>query len=176
MIERSALLAAALIGGCAVPTAYVPRTVARGEITLRYRGAHFEAWAGGARVARGLRWRGLSNYVGCVREAKSHADEARDAGARALGFSVAGGVLGGLALGGLLGTIDETNRWDWFSAGVAAGGLGLIFVGVGRLSRNGANGHAVDAINYYNDAVGSLGATCSDLRYPPPTGPSPPAQ
>jgi hypothetical protein len=172
-MRRRAWLAATLIAGCAAPTSYTPRVVARGEVTLRYRDAHFEAWAGGEQIARGLRWRGLSRYVACVPAAKSHADQAASAGNRAVGFSIAGGILGGLAIGGLIGAVDEQNRWDWLGAGLATAGVGLVFVGIGRLSRNSANGHAVDAINFYNDSVGSLGATCADLRYPAPAGPQP---
>jgi hypothetical protein len=163
-----------LLAGCAESTSYVPRVVARGEVTLRYRDG-FEAWAGGVPIARGLRWRGLESYVGCVASAREHAAAAANAGDRAIGFSIAGGILGGLAIGGLIGVIDEGHRWEWLGAGLGSATLGAIFAGSGRLYRNRANGHAVDAINFYNDAVGSLGATCADLRYPPPAGPAPPA-
>jgi hypothetical protein len=149
--------------------------VARGEITLGYQGLHFEARAAGRELARGLRWRGLSDYVACVPAAKEHADEAEASGKLALGFSISGGILGGLAVGGIVGVADEANRWAWLGSGLGAAALGAIFAGVGRLYRNRANGHAVDAINFYNDAVGSLGATCADLQYPPPAGDTPPA-
>jgi hypothetical protein len=172
-VKRAALIAlASLIAGCAENTAYVPRVVARGEVTLRYDGG-FEAWAEGRRIARGLRWRGLSSYVGCVPPAREHAEAAAASGERAVGLSIAGGVLGGLAIGGLIGVIDENNRWAWLGAGLGSAVLGAILAGTGRLEHNRANGHAVDAINYYNDAVGSLGATCADLTYPPPTVPTP---
>lgn len=175
-MRRALAIALALsLAGCAENTVYVPRVVARGEVTLRYRGG-FEAWAGGRRIARGLDWRGLAPYVGCVPAAREHAEAAAAYGRRALGFSVTGGVLGGLAVGGLLGVIDEPNRWAWLGSGLGAAVLGAIFAGAGRLHRNLANGHAVDAINFYNDAVGSLGATCADLTYPAPTPlPAPPA-
>ena len=161
------------LGGCAENTLYVPRVVARGEITLRYRGG-FEAWAAGQPVAHGLRWRGLPTYVGCVPAARQDADDAARAGDRALGFSIVGGILGGLGVAGLVGVVDEANRWAWLGSGLGSAVLGAVFAGAGRLFRNRANGHAVDAINRYNDAVGSLGATCADLTYPPPAGPGPP--
>jgi hypothetical protein len=168
------LLVLLLCAGCAGPTLYTPRVVARGEITLRYRGVHFEAHAGGQEIARGLDWDGLSEYVRCVQLAREHAHQAHAAGQRALGFSIAGGILGGLGAAGIIGVIDETNRWAWLGSGLGAAVLGAVFAGVGRLSRNQANGHAVDAINFYNDAVGSLGATCADPTYPPPAGETPP--
>jgi hypothetical protein len=173
----AALLTVTLAGGalgCAGNSAYVPRVVARGEITLRY-GDGFEAWAGGQRVSHGLRWRGLPSYVSCVPAARENADEAARAGDRALGFSIVGGILGGLGAGGIIGVVDEANRWAWLGAGLGTAVVGAVFAGAGRLYRNRANGHAVDAINQYNDAVGSLGATCADLTYPPPAGPAPPA-
>ena len=172
-MKRAAVIALLLLAGCAENTAYVPRVVARGEITLRYDGG-FEAWAENRRIARGLRWRGLAHYVNCVPQAREHANEAAKAGDRALGLSIAGGILGGVAIGGLVGVVDEANRWAWLGTGLGTAVLGAIFAGTGRLARNQANGHAVDAINFYNDAVGSLGATCADLTYPPPAQPQPP--
>ena len=170
----AATLVLALVSGCAGDSAYVPRVVARGELTLRYHGA-FEAWAGSKRVSRGLRWRGLERYVGCVAEAREHAIAAAKSGDLALGLSIAGGILGGLGAAGLIGVADETNRYAWLGAGLGAAVIGAILAGTGRLYRNRANGHAVDAINFYNDAVGSLGATCADLTYPPPAAPPPAA-
>jgi hypothetical protein len=164
---------AALVSACAGPTEYVPHVVARGEVTLQYRGARFEAWAGGKELARGLGWRGLSAYVGCVPLAKWHAETAARDGRMALGFSIVGGILGGIGAAGLIGLADANHRWIWFGSGVGVAAVGFVFAGVGRLERNRANGHAVDAINYYNDAVGSLGATCADLTYPAPAGPAP---
>jgi hypothetical protein len=52
--------------------------------------------------------------------------------------------------------------------------LGVVFSSVGAKLRLEADGKAVDAMNYYNDAVGSLGATCNDLRFPPPSDFAPP--
>lgn len=170
---RAALaLLLVVCAGCA-ETRYVPRVVARGELTLRYHGG-YEMWAGGRRVARGLGWAGLAEYVGCVGVARGHAEAARRAGRAAVALSVAGGTLGVLALGGLTGLADTDHQWAWLGGGLAAAGVGVALAATGRLMRNRANGNAVDAMNEYDDAVGALGATCADLRYPPPAGPAPP--
>jgi hypothetical protein len=168
-----AVILCVTVGGCAASSSYVPQVTARGEIVLRYDNA-FEAWSAGKRVARGLRWRGLTDFVRCVPPARDEARGAEAAGARAIGFSAVGGALGVLALGGLYGLADTNHEWQWLGAGLGSAAAGLLFASLGRMSRNIANGRAVDAINLYNDAVGSLGATCSDLRYPPPAGPVPP--
>jgi hypothetical protein len=39
--------------------------------------------------------------------------------------------------------------------------LGLLLVGGGAQAKVNANGHAVDAVNHYNDAVGSRGGSCA---------------
>ncbi|HNN97929.1 MAG TPA: hypothetical protein PKI03_36950, partial [Pseudomonadota bacterium] len=53
--------------------------------------------------------------------------------------------------------------------------VGLTLSIVSWRLKNHANGHAHDAVNFYNDSVGSLGATCDDLSYPSPVGPAPAA-
>lgn len=166
-------LAGAVGGGCA-STQYTPRVVARGELTLRYDGG-FEAWGGGRKVASGLTWIGLSDYVRCAPQAKEQADSARGSGVGAVVSSVLAGGLGVAALGGLYGLADERNQWTWLGAGLGAAAGGLVFGVLAQALKNSANGHAADAVNYYNDQVGSLGATCDDLVYPPSAGEAPPA-
>ncbi len=173
---RGAALAL-VVGGCAQQTAYVPRAVARGEVTLRYHES-YAAWAGGRKVAQGLSWSGLSHYVGCVPEARQHAAAAESNGRAARSLSLFGNILGAAALGGLAGFIDRKHEWAWLGAGVGSAVVGVSFAGTSRLLRNRANGHAVDAINYYNDAVGAQGATCADPHVSPadeaaPTAPPP---
>jgi hypothetical protein len=46
------------------------------------------------------------------------------------------------------------------AAGLGGAITGVVLAAIGRHEKNVANGHAVDAMNYYNDAVGSLGGTC----------------
>jgi len=162
-MKRLLTVAALALTSCAVPTAYTARLVARAELTLRYQRLHFVAYAAGREVAHGLRWRGLDAFVACVPDARRNAVEAARAGDRALGFSVAGGLLGGLAPVGLVGIADAQNRWAWLGSGIGAAVVGVVFAAIGRLERNAANGHAVDAINFYDDAVGSLGKSCTDV-------------
>ena len=159
------------LAGC-VSTQYTPQVVARGELTLQNRDG-LEMRAAGRRVARALSWNGLDRYVGCVPPAREHAVAARQNGRASTALAVLGGTFGVLALGGLVGIADRDHLWQWLGGGVGAGALGAIFAGTSQLLRNRANGHAVDAMNYYNGAVGSLGATCEDLRYPPSAGTAP---
>jgi hypothetical protein len=162
-----------LVVGCA-STYYTPQLVARGELTLQSRRG-LEMQAGGRVVARATSWNGLDKYVGCVAQAREHAVSAGNNGRAATAMAVIGGTLGVLAVGGLVaGLVDRDHLWEWLGGGVGSGVLGAVFSGTSYLLRNRANGHAVDALNYYNDAVGSLGATCDDLRYPPSSGPAPP--
>jgi hypothetical protein len=48
-----------------------------------------------------------------------------------------------------------------FTAGIAVEVLGLVLGAVGRSYKTDANGHAVDAVNHYNDSVGSQGGSCA---------------
>lgn len=163
-----------MTGGCAYQTHYDPQIVARGELTLRYRG-RFEMYAGGRKVSQGLGWRGLREFVACVPEAEQHARKAQDEGSAAIAMSAMGATLGVLALGGFAGFAVEDQKyvWPFVGGGLGVATLGTVFAGLSRLYKNRANGQAVDAMNFYNDRVGSLGATCEDLRYPAPVGPAP---
>lgn len=168
------LVASALgLGGCGT-TLYSPQVVARGELTLRYDHG-FELVAGNQRVSSGVAYNGLAHYVRCVPAAHEHARSAQRNGGAAITLSVLGSVIGLGGLIGLVGIWDRDNLAKWLGGGV---GLGAVGATLGTLSwryKNHANGHAVDAMNYYNDSVGSLGATCDDLRYPEPAGPAPEA-
>jgi hypothetical protein len=164
------MLACMIAAGCAT-THYEPQLVARGELTLRYQDG-FEVWAGGAPVARGLRWEGLPAFVRCVPAARAQAEQAVRAGRAAVALSWLGGILGVAGFGGLVGAVadgEQDHLGYWLGAGVGAAVAGTLLAGFGRLYKNRANGHAVDATHFYNDAVGSLGATCDDLRYPSPS-------
>ena len=172
-------IAALLVGavaslGCAT-TQYSPQLVARGELTLRYHG-RFEMMAGNRMVARGLLWNGLADYVRCVPAAKDQADKAARDGMASLALSITGGIFGVLPIGALIGFgVDYPNNVGaWLGTGVGLAVVGVVLAGVGRKLKNSANGHAVDALNFYNDSVGSLGATCDDLRYPAPLAPEAP--
>lgn len=108
----SCCLAAAL-GGCGIH-AYVPRYVARGELTVR--GDDY----------------GVQFY-----------------GVQPAGFSL-------LVHEGVSPRVFATG------VGTTAAALGSVTL------RHRSLGHAIDSMNYYNDQVGSLGATCEDLRYARP--------
>ena len=168
-----AAVVAVAVAGCA-DTRYDARIVARGELTLRYHHATYGMWAGGRQVSRGLEWDGLEAYVACVDEAREHARQAHEAGRAVLPLAIIGGSLGVLSLGGLVGLADKDHEWAWLGGGLAVAGLGVALAATARLERNQANGHAVDAMSFYNDRVGALGATCADLRYPAPADAAPP--
>jgi hypothetical protein len=68
--------------------------------------------------------------------------------------------LGGLALR------DENPEAMWISltSGIATALVGITISGVSRRKGHQANGHAIDALNYYNDAVGARGGQCDRAR------------
>lgn len=169
-------LCPALLGCGSGKTYYQPAVTARGELTLRYEN-EFQLYAGGQRVATGHRYSGLPHFVRCVPKASSHALTATSDGATGSTLSTLGIAFGVLGLGGFAGLAyydkDPGLMLGILGAGIGAGVLGVVLAGVSRGFKNSANGHAADAMNYYNDAVGSLGASCDDLVYPPPAGPEP---
>jgi hypothetical protein len=83
-------------------------------------------------------------------------------------MTIVASTLAVASVGSLAGLADEQHEVIWLGAGVGTAGLAVLAGGLSRLLRNRANGQAVDAMNIYNDSVGSLGATCDDLTYPPP--------
>lgn len=168
----SSVLAVTTAGGCAT-TQYNPDLVARGELTLRYQ-AGFQIYAGRDPLASGPTYRGLEHYVRCVPQAREHAQKASSSGRAAIATSVLGGVFGAAGLMALVGLYDTDHLGAWLAGGLGSSSVGLVFSILSYRKKNHANGHAIDSLNFYNDAVGSLGATCDDLRYPAPAGPAPP--
>ncbi len=166
-LSRGALgalgLSALVLAGCGSGfTAVEPRVLAPHELTLRYDN-EFQIHSPEGIVATGVRYDGLTDYVGCVPDAERHAIAAESAGDTAVGLTVSGIVLGVGGIGGLAGLAYQ-NKPD-VMAGLLLGGLGveilgLVLTAVGRATKVDANGHAVDAVNYYNDAVGSRGGRC----------------
>ncbi|MRG96135.1 hypothetical protein [Polyangium spumosum] len=174
-----------LLAGCGSGfSAVEPRVLAPHELTLRYDN-EFQVHSPQGVVATGVRYRGLVEYVGCVPDAERHALAAESAGDTAVGLTVAGLTLGVGGAAGLAGLAFQDNpelMWGLMLGGLGAEVLGLVLTGVGRATRIDAHGHAVDAMNYYNDAVGSLGGRCGPrgaemprTQYvdapAPPTGP-----
>ena len=157
-----------LLSGCSSAlTTYTPKLVARGELTLRYDDG-LQIWAGKNRLTDAPAFEGLSDYVRCVPEAREHAESAESDGQAAIGTGITGGVLGVGSLSGLSGLAfiedDEAKMWALFGTGIAIGLLGITFALISRNLKNTANGHAVDALNYYNDEVGYYGGSCDRVR------------
>jgi predicted lipid-binding transport protein (Tim44 family) len=173
-----AAVALLALSGCgSAATAYAPRYVAPGELTLRYDDG-LEIYAGRGFLTDSPDFDGLSDFVRCVPRAAEHAHTAEEQGSAAIGTNIAGVTLGIGGLGGLSGLAylgdNDSLGIALLGTGVAVGLLGLSMVLVSRSLRNSANGHAVDATNYYNDRVGAFGGSCDRpaRRAPqPPAGP-----
>lgn len=164
-------LFAVLLCSCAQST-YVPQSVAQGEIALRVRGSGFEMWAGGpargrrvARTATG--YAGLDRYVECIPEALKHARLARAFGR---GGQAASGMTTIFAAAGIslfiahvvlsYGPDGDPHGLD--RGTLTLGGLGIATALTAIPLYNQANGNALDAVNYYNDKIGSAGGSCSN--------------
>lgn len=168
-----ALVAAGLVvlTGCtSASTIYAPRFVARGELTLRYDDG-VEIYAGKKRLTDAPGFGGLADYTRCVPRALEHAEAAESDGGAAIGTGIAGSIIGVSGLGGLSGLAfldsDKPLAFSLLGTGVAVGLIGMTLALVSRSMKNSANGHAVDAVNYYNDEVGFYGGSC-DFKAPKP--------
>ncbi|WP_438024255.1 hypothetical protein [Sorangium sp. So ce233] len=170
------VLGSTLLGCSSGHTMYTPRVVARGELTATY-DEGFTLWAGGRKVAESYHYDGLERFVRCVPEAREHARQASESGRSATTLSTFGVVLGLGSLGGFSGLYfhdkNEAAMGVILGTGVAVAVTAVVLGALSRQGKENAHGHAFDAMNHYNDAVGSLGATCDDLTYPPPAGPAP---
>jgi hypothetical protein len=157
----SALLLASLAGCGTTTTTYTPRFSAPSELHLRYRSA-LEIWAGDRKVAESSAYAGLAVHVACVPEARRHAEQAQSSGHSAHVFSWLGGSLAVVGLGGLtaIAVEDSGAQIALVTTGLALEVLGLISAGVGYGARKKADGNALDAVNFYNDAVASDNASC----------------
>jgi hypothetical protein len=158
-------------GGCgSASSVYTPKLVARGELTLRYDDG-VEVYAGRKRLADAPGFGGLASYVSCVPRALEHAEAAESDGAAAIGTGFAGAVLGVSGLGGLAGLAfldtDKPLAFSLLGSGVAVGLVGITLALISRGLKNSANGHATDAVNYYNDDVGFHGGSCSFEKLEP---------
>ena len=175
-MKRALLVLALAAAGCGGKTGYVPKVVAHSELTMRYDDG-LEIWTGHRMLTKAPGFEGLTHHVRCVPRAREHAEQAESDGATAIGTGWAGGVIGVLGLGGLAGLAflgeedGEVKAYAILGSGVAVGLIGVVLAGFSRNLKNSANGHAVDALNYYNDAVGSLGQSCDNRR---PRRPKPP--
>lgn len=167
-----AVIALGWLSGCGSGmTQYTPQLRARGELTPHYDNG-FSMTAEGKEIASGNTWGGLTDYVECVPRAKKHAERAEAAGAAATVLSIMGGGIGIASFGGLAGVAvydkDPNLGGAILGIGVAAAVTGVVLAAIGRHEKNVANGNAIDAMNYYNDAVGSYGGTCKKPAAPLP--------
>ncbi|MCC6809055.1 MAG: hypothetical protein IT381_16625 [Deltaproteobacteria bacterium] len=155
-------VACALTACVPATTQYVPQIVAQDELTLSYDG-RFGVYAGERKLTQGLLYHGLAGHVRCVPLALKHGRAAEEAGARAVAFSVVGGVMGGLAPLSFISFIspDPTTRAVSLAGGLVSAVIGAVFAGLAYKQKNEANGSAVDAVNFYNDALGSYGGSCA---------------
>jgi len=169
-------LSTLLLAGCGSGLTVVePRVLGPHELALRYDN-EFQIVSPQGEIASGVRYDGLTDYVQCVPDAARHADAAQSAGNAAVGLTVAGiglGVGGLAGLGGLAYADKNPDlMWGFLLTGLGAEIVGLVLTAVGRSMKVDANGHAVDAVNYYNDAVGSRGGRCgpngAEIPEPPP--------
>ncbi|MDI3291102.1 hypothetical protein [Polyangium sp. 15x6] len=167
MSARNALavlgLSAFALAGCGSGfTTVEPRVLAPHELSLRYEN-EFQVHSPQGIVATGVRYRGLAEYVACVPDAERHALAAETAGDTAVGLTVAGITLGVGGMAGLAGLAYQNNpdlMWGLLLSGIGVEVIGLVLTAAGRATKIDAHGHAVDAVNYYNDAVGSRGGRC----------------
>lgn len=157
-------LSAVLLAGCGSGLTVVqPSVLGPHELTLRYDN-EFQVYSPQGPVATGIRYEGLADYVHCVPEALKQAEGAQSAGNTAVGLTVTGiglGVGGLVGLAGLNYSDKPEVMWSFLLSGLGAEVLGLILTSVGRQQKVEANGRAVDAVNFYNDAVGSRGGRCT---------------
>jgi hypothetical protein len=168
-------LSTVLLAGCGSGLTVVqPRVLGPNELYLRYDN-EFQVHDAEGEVATGVRYEGLTDYVHCVPDAARHAEAAQSAGNAAVGLTIAGiglGVGGLAGLGGLAYQDKPEIMWGFLLGGLGAEVVGLVLSAVGRTMKVDANGHAVDAVNYYNDAVGSRGGRCgpqgAEIPEPPP--------
>jgi hypothetical protein len=167
-VRRGVIIVLALVG-CSRATTYTPQHIARHELTLAY-DSRMQIHAGRELLTEGPQYDGLEHYVRCVPAARAHARAAEQSGRTGVAFAWTGGTLGVLSLGGLAGFAylenDPPTAFAILGAGLGVSALGITFAAMSRTFRNQAHGHAVDALNYYNDAVGSHGGSC-DAPLPP---------
>jgi hypothetical protein len=173
-----------LLAGCGHgTTVYAPQLRAYGELTLRYDDG-FSMSAEGKEIAHSTTWSGLTDYVQCVPKAKEHAEAAESSGTAAVVLSWVGAGIGLASLGSLAAVPGYDKHPDTsnivLAAGLTGAITGVILAAIGRGQKPTANGHAVDAMNYYNDEVGSRGGTCRKpapkLEEVEPLPPDPPAK
>ena len=153
--------------GCApAMTGYDPVHVGPAELTLRYEKG-VQVHSGRQHLTSGPVYRGLAEHVRCVPQAYEHARYAEKHGRARRGLAWSGGAMGVASLGGLSGFAfleeEPKTAFALLGAGLGVAVLGIVLAGASRSAGNQAHGNAIDAVNYYNDAVGSVGGSCVDV-------------
>jgi hypothetical protein len=142
---------------------YVRQSAPAGELVWRY-DSHLQVTRNGRVVAEGGDWAGLPEVVSCVPRARDWASTATSRHRTGTLLLWAGliGMLGGLAVGSVV-ALSDTSSTDNLLGGVAIIGGGLVFglatAPTGAYFRGTADARGIDAVNFYNDQVGS-GAAC----------------
>ncbi|MGC4119117.1 MAG: hypothetical protein QM765_32035 [Myxococcales bacterium] len=168
-MSRAALLlilalAASLLTGCSsAQSTYRPARVLPTELNVRYDDA-FLVYAGNKQLTEGPGFEGLTDFVHCVPDARRHAESAESWGTTAsvlkgLTFGFVGLGLGGLAGLGFNGK-DDTAMAGLLITGVVLEAVAIATGAISLGAKAQASGHALDAVNYYNDSAGSLGGMC----------------
>lgn len=156
-------LCTALATGCAT-TAYRPSRTPPGELALGYDGV-LQVWTADRRVAQAPAFDGLPEFVACSPEARRHAEAAHSEGSRASIFSFTSVGLAVVGLGGLSGLAlehrDERAMAALLLGGIAVEIAAVAIAGSSLAARVKAQGNAIDAVNFYNDAVSSRSGACA---------------
>lgn len=158
-MRRVTIAVLALVCGCA-ETFYPAMHVAPDELVLGQDGG-LRLVSGEQTIAREPTWAGIEERIDCDARAREHARAARRHGRRARALAIAGGILGVASLAAFAG-IPFIRREPSTAGAIIGSSLGAGVLGVSlslgsRQQRILANGNAVDAMNYYNDAVLSDG-------------------
>lgn len=153
---------------------YRTTRAAPGELLLHYDDG-FEIRSPHGKVTAGPGFGGLTDYVRCVPEARRHAESAEAYGVGATvmsGFSIGVAAVGLGSLAGLsLREKDPSTMTALLIGGVVLEAI-AIGLGAGSLgAKSYANGNALDAVNYYNDAVGAQGGSCATVPQTAAAGP-----
>ena len=157
------LLASFTTGCSSTHTSFIPSRLANNELVLLYDGRYKMATTSGFATG-GYQYPGLTSFVSCVPPAAAHAQAAESWGDAVIPLQAAGITLAVGGIGGAAGIAYLDKNKD-LATGLILGGigaqvLGLILVSIGAQAKYNANGNAIDAMNYYNDAVGSRGGYC----------------
>lgn len=145
---------------------YTPRYIAQGEVSVRGSTWNTEFYGGTKWIASTRSaYLGLETFVHCVALARRHAASASSL----QNWSVilrrgawVGGTTGTMLL--VIGSVQERGDLGAWAGGLFGVAMGMT-IGAAVLQHR-ALGHALDAMNHYNDGVGSLGRTCPAATIP----------